>query len=209
METAQTIPPNETAYAASDMVLPIDEYSVKWRISRRTADRYVKNGRVQVVKKGGRTFCIDTEPEPAIDKPDRPDFADRPSDTSFDLPVKSDWIRFGIMTSQAKQANVFKALSVCLSFVLVGLVSVAVWWFILQDRRTIADSYEIRDLKASLTRTEAALITAERAGTDEKARHAARVGGLESKIEELTKINIELATTNIELTTTIKKAPQR
>lgn len=222
METTQTIPPTDTTFAESETITPIEEYGLKWGISRRTTDRYVKNGRVRVIKKAGRTFCIDTEPKPAMAKPDMPGFSDRQSDTSFDLPARNDWIQFGIMTGQAKQANVFKTLSVGLSFVLVAVVSVATYWFILQDRRGIADGYEIRNLESSLVRTKAALVTAEKIGADEKARLLATVGGLELKITELTKINIELATvgglelkikelikTNIELTTIIKNAPQR
>lgn len=178
METAQTIQPDQTAFAASDCLLPIEEYGLKWGISRRTTDRYVKNGRVRMIKKAGRTFCIDTEPKPAMDKPDMPSFSDRQSDTSFDLPVKADWIRFGVISNQARQANVYKILTASLTVLVIAIVSIAVYWFVKLDRQGIADTYLIKGLESTLARTEAARIAAEKTVAVEKTRHAATVGGL-------------------------------
>lgn len=162
MEQFETISPTDTAFAESETILPIDEYGLKWGISRRTVDRYIETGRVRGIKKSGRTFCIDNEPKPPMDNSGMAGFSDRQTDANLDLPVKTDWIRFGVMSNQARQASVYKVLTASLTVLIVAIVSISAWWFVKMDRQAIGDGYRIERLQDDLKESIADLAAAEK-----------------------------------------------
>ena len=122
----QSIESETVLHGEPELLLPIDEYATRHGVSRRTADRYVKSGRLDSIKQHGRTMIID---KPL--KPSTPDT--RPSPNDMDVQIvplaRNDFIRLGYLQARSKSKTLWQAYAIVLTVLCVTLLLVSLWLF--------------------------------------------------------------------------------
>jgi len=119
--------------------LTANDYAEKYNISRRTVSRYIKQGKIDAVRRKGRTFIIDLEPKETPIEPEPADKLNNQDTESGQLAITSEsYFRLGELTVKAKAGQRWKMLS-CILLVLVFIATPAVVWLYLSWQDTAAD----------------------------------------------------------------------
>jgi len=184
--------------------VPINEYANREGISRRTANRYAKIGKIQTAKHKGRTMVIDKpiEPEPITPEKDNQESQTGQQSGQIELFGQQQWFELGKLTIRAKSRQTWQFLAIVAFVLFVGTLAMSGWFYLecqvaleqvttaqarLTDKtdhltatqQQIADSgNEIKELEAELVNKQDELNTAQ-------AESVAAVGRLQEQIAEL------------------------
>ncbi len=194
-----------------DPLIPANEYALKYGITRRTVDRYVRSGKVEKVRQGGRTLIVDKPPE-------KPETQSESSETvPSDLivaPVRTDWLRLGYLEAQAKSRTAWQVLAIILLvlniIILIVGTGAAVWFWQsnINLQSSVANSQnQIVDLQSINSTLKAGVFEANTTNRDNNTAYLAAVGGLKAQhAETVSRLDYriaELEATNTELSTRI------
>jgi len=116
--------------------LHANEYAAKHGISRRTVTRYIQEGRIQAIRRKGRTFVVDQAPSETPIEPDTAARVSKPDTQPGQLarPTEDYLIKLGQLSIQAKTGHRWKILAIILILGAFVAAPVAAWlYFTWQD----------------------------------------------------------------------------
>ena len=177
----------------SEVVIGIDEYADKHRITRRTVDRYVRAGKVEKIRQYGKTLVVDKPPIPNFKTSVKSEKSGTSGTVEIEPFVREDWVNFGAARAYAASRHKWQAAFFVVSvlFVLVLMASGIGGTYLYQTNKTLSAQVVAAGEQAS------------QAVTESNAAHAAEVGGLQLRIDELTKANAEKDSQIVNLTARI------
>lgn len=111
--------------------LTADDYAGKYGISRRTVSRYIKQGKLEAVRRTGRTYVIDQKPAETPIKTEPAKRLDNLASKPGQLAKKPDdyLFKLGQLSVQAKAGHRWQSLSIVLIVAAFIAVPAAVWMY--------------------------------------------------------------------------------
>lgn len=182
---------SQTVTLEHKQFVPIDEYANREGISRRTANRYAKIGKIQTAKHKGRTMVIDKpiEPEPIMPKKDNQESQTRQQSGQIELFGQQQWFELGKLTIRAKSRQTWQFLAITSFVLIVTILGLSGWLFL--ERQVKTERLDLAQTKIMLMTEQSGQSKIHIADLRNKlqiqqAESIATVGRLQNQISELT-----------------------
>lgn len=177
--------------------VPINDYANREGISRRTANRYARIGKIQTVKYKGRTMVIDKpiEPEPITPKRDDQESQTRQQSGRIELFGQQQWFELGKLTIRAESRQTWQIFAIT-SFVLVAIIlGLAGWLFLdrqIKTERLDSAQTKIMQMAEQSGQSKIQIADLQNSLKIQQAESISTVGRLQNQIIELTDKLLEL-----------------
>ncbi len=198
-----------TAETTGQDILPIEEYAANQGVSRRTVNRYAEQGRIETIRRNGRTFVIDRTPSEIPKETEHAKRVSRLDTESGHLAKTPDnyLFRLGELTALARTRQRWQVLAIVLLVMLVVALVVIAGGGAYGFQHMQSQAVIIEGAAAALASMEVSLAGAKQTASESTTTTSraileltAAVGRLTGEISQLQSENARLTTVNARLT---------